>query len=89
MTKRTETPKPMVGRYLSPTQSGRVTKKQVTESKQSSTNLGVAILEMFAFGLLVISLNYLQVLPGSTSPWYLLIGLGSLFGGFYLATKYH
>jgi hypothetical protein len=51
--------------------------------------LGVAILELFAFGLLVIALNYLQVLPGSTSPWYLLVGLGSLFGGFYLATKYH
>jgi len=89
MAKRKETNKPKIGRYISPTESGRVTKKQVVETKESSSHLGVAILELFAFGLLVIALNYLQVLPGSTSPWYLLVGLASLFGGFYLATKYH
>ena len=88
MAKRIESPKPKQGQYLSPTDSGRITKKRVVESKQSSAHLGVAILELFAFGLLVIALNYLQVLPGSTSPWYLLVGLGSLFGGIYLATKY-
>ncbi len=89
MAKRTENSKPKLGQYVSPTQSGRITQKQPSESKQSSETLGVAILQMFAFGLLVISLNYLQVLPGSTSPWYLLVGLGALFGGFYLATRYH
>ena len=89
MAKRTGQSKPKLGQYVSPTQSGRITTKQPTESKQSSENLGVAILQMFAYGLLAISLNYLQVLPGSTSPWYLLVGLGSLFGGFYLATRYH
>ena len=40
------------------------------------------------FGVLVIIFNYLQVLPGSTSSWYLLLGLVSLFGAFYLATRY-
>lgn len=88
MAKRTETQKPKLGQYLSPTDSGRITPKRVVESKQSSEHLGAAILQLFAFGLLVIALNYLQVLPASTSPWYLLIGLASLFGGFYLATKY-
>jgi hypothetical protein len=40
------------------------------------------------FGLLVITLNYLQVLPGSTSSWYLVLGLVSMFSAFYLATQY-
>ena len=40
------------------------------------------------FGVIVITLNYLQVLPGATSSWYLVLGLVSLFGAFYLATRY-
>jgi len=40
------------------------------------------------FGVLVITLNYLQVLPGSTSSWYLALGLVAMFAGFYLATRY-
>ena len=39
-------------------------------------------------GVIVITLNYLQVLPGATSSWYLVLGLVSLFGAFYLATRY-
>jgi len=27
-------------------------------------------------------------LPGSTSPWYLVVGLVALFSAFYLATRY-
>ena len=46
------------------------------------------LLDLIVFGLLVITLNYLDVLPGATSPWYLLIGLVSLFSAFYAATKY-
>jgi hypothetical protein len=33
--------------------------------------------------------NYLQFLPGSVSPWYLVVGLGAILGGFILLTKYH
>jgi hypothetical protein len=46
------------------------------------------LLDLMIFGVLVITLNYLQVLPGSTSSWYLALGLLSLFGAFYLATRY-
>lgn len=46
------------------------------------------MLDLVIFGLLVIALNYLDVLPGATSPWYLLLGLVSLFSAFYAATKY-
>lgn len=47
-----------------------------------------AILGSFGLGLVMIALNYLSVLPGSVSPWYLVGGLVSIFAGFYLATKY-
>ncbi len=38
--------------------------------------------------MLVIILNYLSVLPGSVSSWYLVGGLVVMFAGFYLATRY-
>jgi hypothetical protein len=47
------------------------------------------LLGLLIFGMLVITLNYLQVLPGSTSSWYLVVGLISMFSAFYLATRYH
>jgi hypothetical protein len=37
---------------------------------------------------LVIVLNYLSVLPGSVSSWYLVGGLFVMFFGFFLATRY-
>jgi hypothetical protein len=38
--------------------------------------------------MLIITLNYLEVLPGSTSSWYLVVGLVAMFAAFYLATHY-
>jgi hypothetical protein len=38
--------------------------------------------------MLTIVLNYLSVLPGSVSSWYLISGLVVMFAGFYLATRY-
>ena len=49
---------------------------------------GWSILGLLIFGILVITLNYLSVLPGSTSAWYLALGLVSIFGAFALATGY-
>ena len=39
-------------------------------------------------GLLTILLNYLTVLPGSASTWYLVVGLVVIFVGFVMATRY-
>ena len=39
-------------------------------------------------GTLMVTMNYLQILPGSASPWYLVAGLGLIFSGITLATKY-
>lgn len=46
---------------------------------------------MFVFlglGVLLIVVNYLTVLPGGASNWYLLGGLVLLAVGFWLATRY-
>ena len=77
-----------VGRYVDPHARGRITRK-VTHSKDHSPHwFGWVLLDLMIFGMLVITLNYLQVLPGSTSPWYLALGLVALFAAFYLATRY-
>ena len=41
-----------------------------------------------AFGVLIIVLNYLGLLPGEASNGYLFLGLGFITAGFLLATQY-
>ena len=49
----------------------------------------VAIATMLALGLLIVVLNYLNLLPGSdTENRYLLLGIALIAGGFMLATNY-
>jgi hypothetical protein len=78
-----------VGRYVDPHSRGRVTAKRERSHDHSPHWFGWMLLDLMLFGVLVITLNYLQVLPGSTSSWYLALGLVSLFAAFYLATRYH
>jgi len=47
------------------------------------------ILFLLIAGVVLIIINYLGVLPGGASNWYLLIGLGLIVGGFVTATNYH
>ena len=39
-------------------------------------------------GMVLIIANYLDVLPGGTNNWYLLVGLGLITAGFVTATQY-
>jgi hypothetical protein len=39
-------------------------------------------------GITVILINYLDLLPGGASNWYLLAGLGLICVGFITATQY-
>ncbi|NNN01658.1 MAG: hypothetical protein HKL86_07500 [Acidimicrobiaceae bacterium] len=78
-----------VGRYVSPESRGKVTIRRPQTEDHSPHWYGWMILDLLAFGMIVITLNYLQVLPGSVSSWYLVLGLVSMFSGFYLATRYH
>ncbi len=41
-----------------------------------------------ALGVLLIIINYLTILPGGASNWYLLGGLVLLAIGFWMATRY-
>ena len=77
-----------VGRYVDAQSRGRVTQARPVGDDHSPHWYGWLILDLMAFGILVIVLNYLLVLPGSASSWYLVLGLVTLFSGFYLATRY-
>jgi hypothetical protein len=43
---------------------------------------------LLGLGVVVILLNYLELLPGSVSNWYLFGGLGLILGGILVATQY-
>jgi pheromone shutdown protein TraB len=80
-----------VGRYTPPAEKGRITvaAPAITKAHHGSPAwYGWMLLDLLVFGVLVVALNYLQVLPGATSGWYLVIGLASIFGAFFAATKY-
>lgn len=44
---------------------------------------------LLGIGFVVIMLYYLGFVPGGRSNWYLAVGLASLLGGLFTATKYH
>ena len=77
-----------MGRYVSAEQRGRYTPPRPPNSDHSPHWYGWMLLDLLLCGLIVIVLNYLQVLPGSTSAWYLGIGLVAMFSAFYMATRY-
>jgi hypothetical protein len=78
-----------MGRYVAPEARGRVTAPRPVSAQHSPHWFGWAVLDLLLFGMIVITLNYLQVLPGATSPWYLATGLVSMLVAFYLATLFH
>jgi hypothetical protein len=77
-----------VGRYVAPEARGKVTARRPVGEDHSPRWYGWLIVALLAIGMLTIVLNYLSVLPGSVSSWYLVSGLAVMFGGFYLATRY-
>lgn len=83
-----KSPKKQTGRYVDAESRGRVTKRRPVGSDHSPHWYGWLILDLMAFGMIVILFNYLQVLPGAASSWYLALGLVTMFSGFYLATRY-
>ncbi len=77
-----------VGRPKTAQESGRYTPPVPRSVRRSSPLYGIAILVLLGGGLLTILLNYLGVLPGSASTWYLVAGLAVIFVGFVMATRY-
>ena len=58
-------------------------------AKTSPRWMGLAIIALFVLGVLVVILNYADVLPGGVSNWWLVAAIGAIFGGLILATRYH
>lgn len=48
----------------------------------------VLMFSMFGLGMITILGNYVELLPGAVSNWYLLLGLGFILGGIITATQY-
>jgi hypothetical protein len=80
--------KKSTGRYVNAETRGRVTKRRPVGADRSPHWYGWLLVDLLLFGMIIIVLNYLQVLPGSASPWYLALGLVTMFSGFYLATRF-
>jgi hypothetical protein len=77
------------GKYINPVDRGHYTPPVGKYARQSPQWYGPAIVGLFVLGLLTIVLNYLAVLPGSTSAWYLLVGIVIIFSGFAAMMRYH
>jgi hypothetical protein len=78
-----------IGRYTAPEESGKYTPPVPRQVRRSPRWYGPLVLALLVLGVLTILLNYLSVLPGSVSAWYLVAGLVVIFAGFLLATRYH
>ncbi|MGH9103050.1 MAG: cell division protein CrgA [Acidimicrobiales bacterium] len=69
--------------------SGRYTPPIPRSVRHSPRWVPVLLLSFFVLGLILIVVNYLGVLPGGASNWYLLGGLVLICAGFVTATQYH
>lgn len=68
--------------------SSRYTPPTPKAMKHSPPWLPVLMFALLAVGVLVIVFNYLELLPGATTNWYLLVGLAAILGGIIVATQY-
>ena len=66
---------------------GRYTPPVPKEYKESPRWVAVLMFAFLGIGMLLIVVNYLGVLPGGASNWYLLVGLVFITVGFITATR--
>ena len=59
------------------------------EAKVSPTWVPVLLFSLLGAGTVLIIVNYLGLIPGGTSNWWLLGGLGLILGGVVTATQLH
>jgi Cell division protein CrgA len=70
-------------------QSNRYTPPIDRSAKVSPRWLGILIIVMFLLGVLVVILNYADVLPGGVNNLWLVAAIAFIFAGLLLATRYH
>ena len=71
-----------------PTQSKKISNTMSTSNVPSPRWYTVLMSTLMIVGVLLIVLNYLTLLPGSVSRWYLWSGLGLIGAGFIMTTNY-
>ena len=76
------------GRPDPATTPGRYTAPIPREYRVSPWWVPTLMVAFFGIGVLWILLNYVNVLPGGASNWYLLAGLGLIVAGFVTATRW-
>jgi hypothetical protein len=72
-----------------PEGGGRYTPPVPSYKKASPMWVPVLMFTFWGLGFLVILANYVDLVPGDTSNWYLLVGLGLILAGILTATQYH
>jgi hypothetical protein len=72
-----------------PTQSKNISSQMTTGKGPSPRWYVVLMSALMIIGVLLIVLNYLTLLPGSVSRWYLWSGLGLIGAGFLMTTNYN
>ena len=76
------------GGRVTPKSTGRYTPPVPKQVKVSPRWVPVLMGALLLVGAAVILLNYVNVLPGSVTNWYLLLGLGLITAGFITATQW-
>ena len=72
-----------------PTKSKKLSSQMSDVRGPSPRWFVVTMSSLMIIGVLLIVLNYLTLLPGSVSRWYLWSGLGFIGVGFVMTTKYN
>jgi hypothetical protein len=72
-----------------PAASSRYTPPVPLSAKMTAPWVVPVMFVLLGLGLLMILLNYMDLLPGGTSNWYLIGGLGLILGGIITATQLH
>ena len=72
-----------------PTKSKKISSQMSTSNAPSPRWYTVLMSALMIVGVLLIVLNYLTLLPGSVSRWYLWSGLGLIGVGFLMTTNYN
>ncbi len=60
-----------------------------SHEKISAPWVPVVMFGLLIVGVVIILANYVGWVPGDTSNWYLLLGLGFVLGGIITATQFH
>jgi hypothetical protein len=68
--------------------NSRYTAPVPSYTKSSPIWVPVLMFTFWGVGFLVILANYVGLVPGDTSNWYLLVGLGLILAGILTATQY-